>query len=173
MLELMRALLAVALIFALAAGQEVKEHLLKGEPRPWVKEAFALVKDPRAKDPAQVAESEEFYFYEYLDLTLGDRTFETVLLAVGKENGKEYVLELTPGKLGPPIAPEEAGDVLLLGAGENFWVFLVLEGPFKDHLLVWSSAAGHRGSGGEAVRFYSPAAAEKEPGLKPYLERAM
>ncbi len=162
-----------ALLLALAVGlalaqKAVPEHRLAGTPAPWVAEAKALVENPKKLAPHQTAELPEkgYLIYEYLDARLGNRTFETVLLAKGKSDAEDFVLELTPGRKGPPLAPEELGDVELQGEGPNFWIFRILEGPFKGHYLVWSTATGHRGVGGEAVRIYARKALAHEPNLQ-------
>jgi len=150
-------------------------HLLKGVPRPWVKAARALVEHPEQHHPSQTAEvapkgsRPALLIFEFVGLKLGDRKFETVLLARAKADPGDWMLELTPGKYGPPIAPEEVGDVLLVGEGANYWIFRIKAGPFAGDLLVWSTASGHRGVGGEAVRIYSKKAASHEPTLKAYL----
>ena len=161
----------LALAFVLAQGG-VPEHRLAGEPAPWVAEVKALVENPRRLAPNQTAEIPEkgLLVYEYVNVAFAGRTFETVLLAVRKDDPGAYVLELTPGAKGKPLAPEEFGDVLLLGEGPNFWLFRILEGPFKDQYLVWSTATGHRGVGGEAVRIYSKKAVAHEPALQALLK---
>ncbi len=172
MLGLVRSLLILVLAgLGLALAQAVPEHRLAGEPAPWVAEAKALVENPTRIPPNQTAEIPEknLLVYEYVNVQFSGRTFETVLLAVRKKDPDYYVLELTPGTKGRPLAPEEFGDVLLLGEGPNFWFFRILEGPFKDQYLVWSTATGHRGVGGEAARVYSQKAAAAEPALKSLL----
>ena len=161
-------LISVLAALGLALAQDaVPEHRLAGEPAPWVAEVKALVKDPTRIPPNQTAElpEEGLLVYEYVNVELPGRTFETVLLAVKKDDPEDYVLELTPGNKGKPIAPEELGDVLLLGQGPNFWVLSIREGPFKGSYLVWSTATGHRGTGGEAIRIYSQKALNREPVL--------
>ena len=173
MLGLVRALLTLALALGLALAQgAVPEHRLAGEPAPWVAEAKALVENPERIAPSQTAELTEkgLLVYEYVDAKLKNRTFETVLLALKKGDPEDYLLELTPGARGKPLAPEELGDVLLLGQGPNFWFFQILEGPFEDQYLVWSTATGHRGVGGEAVRIYSKKAVAHEPALQALLK---
>jgi len=169
MLRLLLPLLFLAV--ALAQG-EVPEHRLEGDPRPWVEAAWELVQNPKRFPANQVATLPPgtphagMRVYEYVNLKLGDRTFETVILAVREgEEGEDFVLELTPGAKGKPIAPEELGDVLLIGQGPNYWVFRILEGPFKGHFLVWSTATGHRGAGGEAIRIYAPKTLRRERGF--------
>ena len=169
MLSPVRTLLTFAFALGLAlAASAVPEHRLAGEPAPWVAEARALVENPERIAPNQTAEltEKELLVYEYLNARLGNRTFETVLLAVRKGDPEDYVLELTPGARGKPLAPEELGDVELIGQGPNFWLFAILEGPFKGQYLVWSTATGHRGVGGEAIRIYSKKAIAHEPALK-------
>jgi len=160
--------LSVLIALGLALAQNaVPEHRIAGEPAPWVAEVRALVENPNRIPPNQTAEIPEknLVVYEYVNVELPGRTFETILLAIQKDDPQNYVLELTPGNKGKPVAPEEFGDVLLLGQGPNYWVFQILEGPFKDQYLVWSTAAGHRGVGGEAVRVYSERAFQQEPAL--------
>ncbi len=172
MLTPVRILLAFGLVLAFALAQgEVPEHRLSGEPAPWVAEARALVENPGRLVPNQTAEIPEkgLLVYEYVNVAFSGRTFETVLLAVKKDEPGDYVLELTPGTKGKPLAPEEFGDVLLLGEGPNFWLFRILEGPFKGQYLVWSTATGHRGVGGEAARVYSKKALDQEPALQKLL----
>ena len=147
-------------------------HLLKGVPRPWVQAAIALIAHPEQHQPSQTAEvgpkgdRPAMRIFEFVGPKLGDRKFETVLLARAKADPEDWMLELTPGKFGPPIAPEEVGDVLLVGEGPDYWIFRIKAGPFAGKLLVWSTATGHRGVGGEAVRIYSEKAARHEPALR-------
>ena len=167
-------LLVVFSSLALAAAPP-SGHLLKGVPRPWVQAAKALVAHPEQHQPSQTAEvgpkddRPAMRIFEFVGLKLGDRKFETVLLARARTYPGDWMLELTPGKYGPPIAPEEAGDVLLAGEGPDYWIFRIKAGPFAGQLLVWSTATGHRGVGGEAVRIYSKEAARHEPALRRYL----
>ncbi len=169
MLSLVRTLLALvlAVLGPALAQHPVPEHRLAGDPAPWVAEVKALVENPKRIPPNQTAEIPEqgLVVYEYVNVELPGRSFETILLAVKEKDPSDYLLELTPGTKGRPLAPEEFGDVQLLGQGPNYWVFRVLEGPFKDQYLVWSTASGHRGVGGEAVRIYSTKALEREPAL--------
>ncbi len=161
-------MLVLIALFALAEKPPAG-HRLSGTPRPWVQAAERLAENPTAFRPHQTAEPKGgLTVYEFVDQALGDRRFETVLLAV--RGADDFVLELTPGGQGPPIQPEELGDVLLLGEGENYWVFRVLEGPFEGDYLIWSTATGHRGVGGEAVRIYTPAALAREPALRGFAQ---
>jgi len=162
----------VFIVLGLGLSEPVPEHLLPGDPAPWLEKLLALVEDPRTFPQNQTAEIPEkgLVIYEYVNVKLPGRTFETVLLALKKDDPENYVIELTPGTKGKPLAPEEFGDVELLGEGPNYWVFRILEGPFKDHILVWSTATGHRGVGGEAARIYSPKAAASEPALADFLK---
>ncbi len=170
-------LLLLVLVPALAGKPPAAEHRLEGEPRPWTRAARQLVENPTARPAHQTAEMPAgspqagLKVYEYLNLKLGDRTFETVLLATRPGAPDDFVLELTPGTQGPPIQPEELGEVELLGEGTNYWVFRILRGPFAGAYLVWSTATGHRGTGGEAVRIYSQKALAREAALARLLER--
>ncbi|HGY09993.1 MAG TPA: hypothetical protein ENK37_08095 [Oceanithermus profundus] len=154
----------------------IPEHVLGGEAHPWVAEVKALTEKPNHFPLAQSgtappdAPNAGDRIYEYVDIQLGGRTFQTVFLSKNPDDPGTWMVHLEPGAQGPPIQPEELGRVRILGEGGNFLVFKIEDGPFAGNFLVWATG-GHRG-GGEAVRVYSPAFLEREHGLAQQIARA-
>ncbi len=154
----------------------IPEHVLGGQARPWVAEAKALIEKPNhfplAQSGAAPADAPNAgdRIYEYVDLELGGRAFQTVFLSKDPDDPVTWMVHIEPGAKGAPIQPEELGRVRILGEGGNFLVFKIEDGPFAGNFLVWATG-GHRG-GGEAVRIYSPAFLEREHGLAQQIARA-
>ena len=154
----------------------IPEHLIPGRAADWVGELAKLVQKPNHFPLAQSgaapegAPNEGDRIYEYVNLGLGGRTFQTVFLSTDPEDPGTWMVHLEPGAQGPPVQPEELGGVRILGEGGNFLVFKIEDGPLAGNFLVWATG-GHRG-GGEAVRVYSPGFLEREQGLAQQIARA-
>gem|GEM_PF-3436249 len=148
---------------------DIPEHVLRGNVQPWTEEVKRLIAKPnhypllQAGDAPEDAPNKGDRIYEYTDLKLGGRYFQTVFLSKNPHDGATWMVHLEPGMKGVPIKPEELGSARILGEGGNFIVFKLVDGPFAGDYLVWASG-GHRG-GGEAVRIYSPSFLKREHGL--------
>ena len=161
---------------AVAPAPDIPDHVIGGQTRPWVEEAAKLVEKPNhfplaqsgaAPDDAPNAGDK---IYEYIDIKLGGRAFQTVFLSKSPDDPNTWMVHIEPGASGLPIQPEELGKVRILGEGGNFIVFLIESGPFAGDYLIWASG-GHRG-GGEAIRIYSPSFLSREHGLAAQIAEA-
>jgi len=152
-----------------APAPDIPEHVIGGQTQPWVEELAKLVEKPNHFPLAQSGWAPEDApnagdkIYEYVDIKLGGRAFQTVFLSKNPDDPATWMVHIEPGASGLPIQPEELGKVRILGEGGNFIVFLIESGPFSGNYLIWATG-GHRG-GGEAIRVYSPSFLKREHGL--------
>ena len=159
-----------------APAPDIPEHVIGGQEQPWVEELAKLVKKPNHFPLAQSGWAPEDApntgdkIYEYIDIKLGGRAFQTIFLSKNPDDPDTWMVHVEPGANGLPIQPEELGKVRILGEGGNFIVFLIESGPFAGDYLIWASG-GHRG-GGEAVRIYSPPFLDREHGLAAQIAEA-
>lgn len=154
----------------------IPEHLIPGKARDWVSELKQLVERPNRFSPTQSGAAPEDApnkgdrIYEYVNLKLAGRTFQTVFLSKNPDDPETWMVHVEPGAQGAPVQPEELGKLRVLGEGSNFIVFKIEDGPFARDFLIWATG-GHRG-GGEAVRVYSPKFLEREHGLAQQIARS-
>ncbi len=159
-----------------AVAPAIPEHVIPGATQDWVAEVKNLVEKPNHYPLAQSGDAPEDApnrgdrIYEYIDIKLGGRTFQTVFLSKSPSDPEMWMVHIEPGAQGAPIQPEELGSVRILGEGGNFIVFLIEDGPFAGDYLIWATG-GHRG-GGEAIRIYSPKFLEREHGLAQQIAQA-
>ncbi len=152
-----------------ATAPNIPEHVIPGKVQPWVEELAKLVAKPnhfpltQSSMAPEDAPNKGDRIYEYVDIKLGGRAFQTVFLSKSPTDPNMWMVHVEPGAKSPPIQAEELGDVRVLGEGGNFIVFRLESGPFTGNYLIWASG-GHRG-GGEAIRVYSPAFLSREHGL--------
>lgn len=152
-----------------ATAPNIPEHVIPGKVQPWVEELAKLVAKPnhfpltQSSMAPEDAPNKGDRIYEYVDIKLGGRAFQTVFLSKSPTDPNMWMVHVEPGAKSPPIQAEELGDVRVLGEGGNFIVFRLESGPFAGDYLIWASG-GHRG-GGEAIRVYSPAFLSREHGL--------
>ncbi len=152
-----------------APAPDIPEHVITGQAQPWVEELAKLVAKPNHFPLAQSGWAPEDApnsgdrIYEYVDIKLAGRAFQTVFLSKKPDDPNTWMVHVEPGASGLPIQPEELGKARILGEGGNFMVFLLEDGPFAGDYLIWATG-GHRG-GGEAIRIYTPSFLSREHGL--------
>ncbi|WP_457637147.1 hypothetical protein [Oceanithermus sp.] len=154
---------------AVAPAPDIPEHVIGSQEQPWVDELAKLVEKPNHFPLTQSGPAPEDApnagdkIYEYVNIKLGGRAFQTVFLSKKPDDPNTWMVHVEPGANGLPIQPEELGKVRILGEGGNFIVFQIESGPFAGNYLIWATG-GHRG-GGEAIRIYSPSFLSREHGL--------